>query len=372
MKNLICLPNVDFNHTWERQHEFLSYFTDFSDFSSTVVLPSGLVEFYNYKAIKSKIRNFCISPKMKQSDVFVDQMAADLILKFDNVYHLGRHSSRLESLVSTLLNKEIINNLPIFDVCYFTYSNFLTLDIAAKAKLSILDLAEFRPANLVLSRSAIRNELKAVAIANIVLCDSIRTLEYYANLFPNETQKFHYVPQGVPEGLVLNSSNQYIDKEIPKVCCYLGNLHHAIDYEYLADIVDLNPNWNFKFCGRIYDERARSLLAKKNCIYYGLIDKSEITGFLSGASFGLIPYLVNDWTDGVSPTKYYEYLASGLNVISTPIKEMVMVESKYLTITESAVSLDSIDFHNGSAIEAGLNTWKARFEQVTSIVGDFL
>lgn len=372
MKNLICLPNVDFNHTWERQHEFMNYFSNLTEFMSSVVLPTGLVEVYNYNAIKYRLKNFRPLSRSSSNDVFCDQMAFNLIQKFDKVYNLGRHSSFLESTISSAKHRSVIKNLPKFDVCYFTYANIFTLDIAASANFSVLDLAEFRPANKILSRRAKQNELKAVEIADVVFCDNVKTLEFYCDLLPQESYKFHYLPQGVPEEMLRMGVVDPIEGLAPKVCCYLGNLHHAIDYDYLERLIDKNPKWFFKFCGRIYDDRALKIIQRPNCIYLGVIDKAEIGSFLSGASFGLIPYLVDEWTDGVSPTKYYEYLANGLNVVSTPIKEMARLESKYLTVNKLPINLDNVEFFCGSQAEASLNTWKARFDQVEFIIGDFL
>jgi hypothetical protein len=42
----------------------------------------------------------------------------------------------------------------------------------------------------------------------------------------------------------------------------------------------------------------------------------------AGFTVGLIPFLINELTDGVDPVKYYEYRALGLPVVATPFGEL--------------------------------------------------
>jgi UDP-galactopyranose mutase len=50
---------------------------------------------------------------------------------------------------------------------------------------------------------------------------------------------------------------------------------------------------------------------------------SDLPSYLSGWQIGMLPFALNESTKFISPTKTPEYLAAGLQVISTPIRDVV-------------------------------------------------
>src|SRR5205814_575142 len=70
-----------------------------------------------------------------------------------------------------------------------------------------------------------------------------------------------------------------------------------------------------------------------------------LAGQLGAARVGLIPYTINPLTTGVSPLKTYEYLASGLAVVSTPLPSIgvddgdVFVRSTPSEFARTAIAL---------------------------------
>lgn len=61
------------------------------------------------------------------------------------------------------------------------------------------------------------------------------------------------------------------------------------------------------------------LMSKDGVEYLGLLSPDELAVAFSSRAVGLIPYALNEYTRGVSPLKVYEYLASGLSVVSTQL-----------------------------------------------------
>ena len=63
---------------------------------------------------------------------------------------------------------------------------------------------------------------------------------------------------------------------------------------------------------------------------------AELAHLYRQCTVGLIPYVVNDYTQGVSPLKTYEYLAAGLCVVSTgvpsvsPVAGDVVVSERHM------------------------------------------
>lgn len=55
----------------------------------------------------------------------------------------------------------------------------------------------------------------------------------------------------------------------------------------------------------------------------GTLSLDELAALFGTASVGIIPYVENEYTRGVNPLKLYEYVASGLAVVSTPVPSVV-------------------------------------------------
>jgi hypothetical protein len=62
-------------------------------------------------------------------------------------------------------------------------------------------------------------------------------------------------------------------------------------------------------------ERLRELGAR----HLGLLAPDQLAAAAGTCTVGLIPYAINEYTTGVSPLKCFEYLSSGLPVLSTPL-----------------------------------------------------
>jgi glycosyltransferase involved in cell wall biosynthesis len=61
----------------------------------------------------------------------------------------------------------------------------------------------------------------------------------------------------------------------------------------------------------------------KNVVVGRVVSREALPAVLSGFSVGIIPYHLNGYTKGVFPMKLFEYLASGLPVVSTPLPSLV-------------------------------------------------
>jgi UDP-galactopyranose mutase len=66
-----------------------------------------------------------------------------------------------------------------------------------------------------------------------------------------------------------------------------------------------------------------SLPRAANVHYLGPKAYAELPGYLGGWDVGIMPFAHNEATRYISPTKTPEYLAAGLPVISTPIRDVV-------------------------------------------------
>lgn len=63
----------------------------------------------------------------------------------------------------------------------------------------------------------------------------------------------------------------------------------------------------------------------RGAIYHGVLSLEDLSNLMGECRVGLIPYVLNSYTMGVSPLKTYEYLAAGLGVVSTAVPGVASV-----------------------------------------------
>ncbi|MFI5891232.1 glycosyl transferase family 1 [Actinoplanes sp. NPDC051513] len=78
--------------------------------------------------------------------------------------------------------------------------------------------------------------------------------------------------------------------------------------------------------------------------YLGLLTPKELAAAAGTCAVGLIPYAINDYTTGVSPLKCFEYLSSGLSVLSTPLPSVraLAQTNPHVVAAEGADVLDHL------------------------------
>lgn len=77
--------------------------------------------------------------------------------------------------------------------------------------------------------------------------------------------------------------------------------------------------------GTLLPPEVEALLAHPRVDYRGNRTPAELADIFAECEVGLIPYALNPYTQGVFPLKVYEYLASGLAVVSTPLPSLADV-----------------------------------------------
>lgn len=104
---------------------------------------------------------------------------------------------------------------------------------------------------------------------------------------------------------------------------YCGVIDERIDIELLDKIAESRPEWQFVMIGPVVKIREEDLPRRANIHYLGGKNYQELPAYLASWTVALMPFALNDSTKFISPTKTPEYLAAGLPVVSTPIRDVV-------------------------------------------------
>ena len=128
---------------------------------------------------------------------------------------------------------------------------------------------------------------------------------------------FRHFARGAEEGKVAPE----LDGIPGPIFGYFGAVDERIDWKLIETLCKERAHWHIVFLGPkvLIDEIP---VKAKNFHWLGPQPYDRLPEFLRGFDVCLIPWLVNDLTKYMSPTKTPEYLAAGRPVVSTPIPDV--------------------------------------------------
>ncbi|MCU0309561.1 MAG: glycosyltransferase [Acidimicrobiales bacterium] len=158
----------------------------------------------------------------------------------------------------------------------------------------------------------------------------------------------------------------------PPLAVYVGTVDWRFDASLLAGVAERLAHCRFVIAGRVNSEATvAALRLLPNVEVKGTVTEAEKIALLSSAHVGLVPFVAGPISDGVNPTKVYEYSAYGLPVVafdsaacralSPPVRVAKTADSFSAAIqealTEGTRSTPSIRF-------ARANTWEHRADEL--------
>jgi UDP-galactopyranose mutase len=103
---------------------------------------------------------------------------------------------------------------------------------------------------------------------------------------------------------------------------YAGVIDERMDLDLIAYLANKRPEWQIVLLGPVVKIDPASIPHRNNVHLLGMKKYEELPSYLSGWDVALLPFAQNDATRFISPTKTPEYLAAGLPVVSTPIRDV--------------------------------------------------
>lgn len=101
---------------------------------------------------------------------------------------------------------------------------------------------------------------------------------------------------------------------------YVGSIAEWFDWPLVCELAASLPEVTIRLVGPEFVSRPSDL--PTNIEFLGARPQPEIPNLVREFAVGLIPFKVNELTEGVDPIKYYEYRSMGLPVWSTGFGEM--------------------------------------------------
>ncbi len=194
----------------------------------------------------------------------------------------------------------------------------------------------------------------------------------------NETAKRQFLPNGVNYDIFskIKLSKKYKKKESLKIV-YLGAVRDIINDNLVLKISKTFPNDKIYFIGPILT-KFKKLQKQKNIFFLGEIKHNQVPSYLKKFHIGILPYKVNLFTKSINPLKVYEYVSSGLPVISTNLPNVTKLINDYPKIQILKAKNDDYfikqifnikkNYKQNSKRDLNLflkqNAWKKRFKNL--------
>jgi UDP-galactopyranose mutase len=194
----------------------------------------------------------------------------------------------------------------------------------------------FAPADIAVREAALMER------ADIVLCGGRSLYEARAGRHDN----IHCVPSGVDiahfargaDGLPDPADQASIPH--PRLGFY-GVIDERMDLALLAEAAQARPDWAFVMIGPVVKIAEEDLPRAANIHWLGRKDYADLPAYAARWDAALMPFAINASTAFISPTKTPEYMAAGLPVVSTPVRDVV---DGYGAIASIRIAADAAGF----------------------------
>ncbi len=191
------------------------------------------------------------------------------------------------------------------------------------------------------------------------LYDAKRHQHPQVYLFPSSVDQAHFARAREPRADPADQA----PLPHPRLGFY-GVLDERLDRDLVAAIADARPDWSLVLIGPVVKIDPASLPRRANIHYLGPKDYADRPAYLAGWDVALIPFAHNAVTRFISPTKTPEYLAAGVPVVSTAIRDVVSPYGEHGLVQIADTAADVV-----AAVERALVEDRAR---LTARVDAFL
>jgi hypothetical protein len=232
----------------------------------------------------------------------------------------------------------------------------------------------------------VATERRMFEAADIVFCggrslfDAKRGRHGNIHCFPSSIEARHFGAARTPS--LPEPADQAAIPE-PRIG-FFGVIDERMDLALLEGLAAARPDVQFVMIGPTAKIDPASLPRADNIHWLGMKGYGDLPRYLAGWQAGIMPFAINDATRYISPTKTPEFLAAGLPVVSTPIRDVVSTygAAGLVEIAETADAFASGLDHVLSRprqpwlaeVDAclALQSWDTTWSEMLSIIADEL
>ena len=165
---------------------------------------------------------------------------------------------------------------------------------------------------------------------------------------------------------------------------FYGVIDERFDIDLISEMADKKPDWHFVLLGPVVKIDPATLPNLPNIHFLGGKSYNQLPAYLSGWDVALIPFLLNESTRYISPTKTPEYLSAGVPVISTAIHDVVSpygeeglvkiasTHNEFIEAAEELLNMDVATFLPVADAFLSKQSWTLTFENMKERISQTL
>lgn len=236
-----------------------------------------------------------------------------------NIWHLFTFPN-----LKNILKKSSFLEVDILVIDNFAFLPLITLVKYKKLIVRVTDSLE----GFDVGKASLKAEKELILKADKAIYTSSKLESLIKQLNNNAV----YVPNGVDN---VKFHGEFEKPEIfntinKPIAVYVGAIESWFDFEILDYISSELKDIHFLIIGSVKfkSDNFRNLEQKNNITFYGKIENELVPNYLKYSDIGIIPFRLDmPLVHAISPLKLYEYMASGLPVVSTKWEELEQISS---------------------------------------------
>ena len=229
-------------------------------------------------------------------------------------------NATLQSLLVNLLSRVQPRRLVAW---YYTpmalrFTQGLAADCCVYDNMDELSTFAAAPKGIVELEERLMSQCDVVFVGGHSLFAAKRERHHNIYVFPSSVDTAHF-------GAARTSADDAEDQShLPRPRLgFFGVIDERMDIELVEEVSRLRPNWQIIMIGPTAKIDPSTLPRPKNIHWLGCKSYSDLPKYLAGWDVGIMPFAINEATRFISPTKTPEFLAAGVPVVSTPIRDVV-------------------------------------------------
>ncbi|MBL7105787.1 MAG: glycosyltransferase [Bacteroidales bacterium] len=194
------------------------------------------------------------------------------------------------------------------------------------------------------------------------------------------------IPNGADIDHFAQTQNEHVSiaKEIrvlPKpVIGYIGSIFRWLHQEWIDYAARINRDYSFVFIGPITTDISK-LQNRKNIFFLGPRPYDSLPQYLKGFDVATIPFTIDGVTLKASPIKFYEYLASGLPIVSTELPDLkpfgeitflVKNKKQFSDQLNIAIKSDNSELRTKRMEISKKFSWETRFNELKNQINNII
>lgn len=361
--DVVCLSHLRWDFVYQRPQHLMSRFAG-----------NGRVFFFE-------------EPIYSDRPTFLDitEKENNLFVVVPHISHEDRENSDVVEIQRNMLDKLIetreINNylLWFYTPMAMDFAAHLNPQVTVFDCMDELSAFKFAPPALLENESRLLDKADLVFTGGQSLYEAKKDKHEKVYAFPSSIDVEHFQKARANK----DEPNDQAAIKHPRLG-FCGVIDERMDTILLAEMADLRPDWQFVMIGPVVKIAPGDLPRRSNIHYLGGKKYEELPAYLAGWDIALMPFAINESTRFISPTKTPEYLAAGLPVISTAIRDVVKPYGDQNLVEIAATAEEFVAAADKILQRGNSNDWRQRaddflaqiswnktFTQMKDLIGDF-